>query len=290
MSLKKKTKIDIYQTKRGDTIIEVMFAIAVFCLVAVISIAMMNMGVAQAEGSLEVVTTRNELNAQAEALRFIHSSYIAERTLPDPTAPGFSLAKSPKYQIYTQLWQTITDNAIEPGQLGDFAKLGELVVGGCERIYETDGTHSSLLSKAHGFVINTRDITTRVSASTPSQVNPTVAYIPSFGSGNSHRTLSNEDPIFAPSPLNARLVFYQPTISGDSTESDFGYNSQQNRVLKSEGIWVIAVKGVTDMTSALGTEPEFYDFYIQSCWNGPTGNTPQSIDTVIRLYNPKGAL
>ena len=40
--------------KRGDTIIEVMFAIAVFSLVAVITISMMNLGTANAEGSLEL--------------------------------------------------------------------------------------------------------------------------------------------------------------------------------------------------------------------------------------------
>ena len=72
-------------TRRGDTLIEVMFAIAVFSMVAVISISMMNAGVASGERSLELVTARNELNAQAEILRFIHSSYVSELTLPKCT-------------------------------------------------------------------------------------------------------------------------------------------------------------------------------------------------------------
>ena len=56
-------------TKRGDTIIEVMFAIAIFGLVAILSISSMNRGVVTAETTLEATTARDELNAQAEALR-----------------------------------------------------------------------------------------------------------------------------------------------------------------------------------------------------------------------------
>lgn len=100
--------------KRGDTIIEVMFALAVFCLVAILSIAMMNTGVNSAENALEVVTARNELNAQAEALRFIHSSYISEKTLPSLTDPSYRPGE--KYQQYEQLWNTIVSNAITPTQ------------------------------------------------------------------------------------------------------------------------------------------------------------------------------
>lgn len=283
----KALKNNPYQAKRGDTIIEVMFAIAVFCLVAVISVSMMNTGVVQAENALEAAVTRNELNAQAEALRFIHSAYISERTLPTYVNDKLT----PKYQVYTDLWNIITDNAIDPNDLGDFANLGELTVQGCEKIYEDGGGNENMLSKHKAFVLNTRDLATRKSNK---QVDQGIAYIPSFkinGTSyttniNKYGTAGNEKPVFSTSPLNARLVFYKPGSTGDSTDSDFLTNLSQNRVLKSEGIWVIAVKGATD--SSL-TKTEFYDFYIQSCWNGPTGNTPQSIDTVIRLYEPGGA-
>ena len=75
-------KITIADAKRGDTIIEVMFAFAIFTMVAIVTVSMMNLGLATSERSLELVTARNELNAQAEALRFVHSSYISELTLP----------------------------------------------------------------------------------------------------------------------------------------------------------------------------------------------------------------
>ena len=105
-----KTRNLLSKARRGDTFIEVMFAIAIFSLVAVISIAMMNAGVADAERALELVTARNELNAQAEALRFIHSSYISEATLPTCG----SVTSDEKCQQYQALWDAITAHTLRP--------------------------------------------------------------------------------------------------------------------------------------------------------------------------------
>lgn len=60
----------------GDTIIEVMFAVAVFAMVAVGSLMIMNQGVSTAQRSLEVTLVRQQIQAQAEAIRFIHDSYV----------------------------------------------------------------------------------------------------------------------------------------------------------------------------------------------------------------------
>ena len=92
------------KVKRGDTVIEVMFAFAVFALVAILSIAMMNSGVATSERSLELVVARNELNAQAEALRFIHSSYVSELTLPTCNEVT---SVDDKCQQFSDLWTKI---------------------------------------------------------------------------------------------------------------------------------------------------------------------------------------
>ncbi|MBC7868848.1 hypothetical protein H7X69_01550 [Candidatus Saccharibacteria bacterium] len=61
----------------GDTLIEVLFAVTVFSLVAVGSLSIMNQGTATAQRSLEITLVRQEIDGQAEALRFIHDSYIA---------------------------------------------------------------------------------------------------------------------------------------------------------------------------------------------------------------------
>lgn len=62
---------------RGDTIIEVMFAITIFSLVVVSGLAIMNQGAYTAQRSLEISLVRSQIDAQAEALRFLNSSYIA---------------------------------------------------------------------------------------------------------------------------------------------------------------------------------------------------------------------
>jgi type II secretory pathway pseudopilin PulG len=63
--------------RRGDTIIEVLFAVTIFSLVAVGGISIMNQGTATSQRSLEITLVRNEIDAQAETLRFLNSSYIA---------------------------------------------------------------------------------------------------------------------------------------------------------------------------------------------------------------------
>lgn len=75
---------------RGDTLVEVMFATAVFSLVAVSSTTIMNQGIVTAERSLELSLVRSEIDAQAATLRFLNASYVAAfRNSSSPTA--FSL-------------------------------------------------------------------------------------------------------------------------------------------------------------------------------------------------------
>ena len=61
---------------RGDTIIEVMLAITIFSLIIVSSLAIMNQGLYTAQRSLEISLVRSQIDSQAEALRFLNSSYI----------------------------------------------------------------------------------------------------------------------------------------------------------------------------------------------------------------------
>ena len=70
---------------RGDTLIEVLFAISVFSLVVVGGLSIMNQGTAAAQRALEITLVRNEIDAQAEALRFMNASYIAAYNPKDPS-------------------------------------------------------------------------------------------------------------------------------------------------------------------------------------------------------------
>lgn len=64
-------------SKRGDTLVEVLFAVAVFSLVAVGGMSIMNAGLATSQRSLEMTLAREEMDSQAETIRFLHDSYIA---------------------------------------------------------------------------------------------------------------------------------------------------------------------------------------------------------------------
>ncbi len=63
--------------RRGDTLIEVLFAVTVFSLVAVGGLSIMNQGLTTSQRALEITLVRQEIDAQAEALRFMHSSYVS---------------------------------------------------------------------------------------------------------------------------------------------------------------------------------------------------------------------
>lgn len=76
-------------SEQGDTIVEVLFAVAVFAMVAVGSLSIMNQGTATAQRSLEITLVRQQIDAQAEAIRYIHQSYVTayqKGTTPTGTA------------------------------------------------------------------------------------------------------------------------------------------------------------------------------------------------------------
>lgn len=90
---------------RGDTLIEVLFAVAVFSLVAVGGISIMNQGLATSERALEITLVRQEIDSQAETLRFLNASYNAayqqDTTIDDysintPAGQWAAMAKSIK--------------------------------------------------------------------------------------------------------------------------------------------------------------------------------------------------
>ena len=61
--------------KKGDTLIEVLLAVGIFSMIAISVVAVMSGGTSSAQTALETTLTREEIDAQAEALRYIHDSY-----------------------------------------------------------------------------------------------------------------------------------------------------------------------------------------------------------------------
>lgn len=101
---------------KGDTLIEVLFAISAFSLVAVAGLLIMNQGTQVAQRSLEITLVRQEIDAQAETLRFLNSSYISNYK------SGVSLDSStPAYQ-----WSVMENSIISTGstKASDFGAVG----------------------------------------------------------------------------------------------------------------------------------------------------------------------
>lgn len=97
-----------YKKNRGDTLVEVLFATAVFSLVAVGCLSIMNQGTATAQRALEITLVRNEIDAQAEALRFLNSSYISAYQ----TDPNYSYLPNTPAGQWKLLQDKVTTNNV----------------------------------------------------------------------------------------------------------------------------------------------------------------------------------
>ncbi len=86
--------------KRGDTIIEVVMAVAVFSFVAIGAMTVMNNGLAMAQRSLEITLVRQQIDSQAEMLRFVHSK-----------------ARSDKDEQYIAIWDSLPKTLSTPEQV-----------------------------------------------------------------------------------------------------------------------------------------------------------------------------
>lgn len=298
MSTSIKTRLQ--GVKRGDTIIEVMMAIAIFCMVAILSITMMNLGTNNAQSALELAIARNEINAQAEALRFVHSAYISEKTLPvEPQESSTDWNYDDynnRYQQYKGLWEEIVGNALDPdtAQNSGLLNLSELLNNsnqndkfktyGCERVYEEDENQQNWLEKNKAFILNARNLNKLERDASGKLIGTDVDY-----SYIKAGTEVSGDQVFQAAPLNARVIYRlsdeeltntNPEDNNSTSQITDNTDKLYDQVYRAEGIWVIAVKESAD-------QPRYYDFYIESCWYGPNTTSPSTIDTVIRLYNPE---
>lgn len=234
--------------KRGDTLIEVMLAVGIFSMVAVAVVAVMSGGTSSAQTALETTLTREEIDAQAEALRFIQSSYIAE--------------KDDKDGDFAKLWQLITGTGSGENKVNvvtsesDIANIAQYSPTECAKLYESEGE-----AKKYGFVINTRAL-----GDSPDQA--------VISAGNQNRS-----GLFTQASTYPRLIY-----GGDGGVLTASGNNTLQGI---EGIYIIAVKDPdsTNITDK-GKTSAYYDFYIRTCWYGTGDKTPSTISTVMRLYDP----
>ena len=235
------------KTRVGDTLIEVTLAIGIFSMVAISIVAVMNSSSSSAQTALESTLAREEIDAQAEALRYIHSAYI------DGLNAKNSNVNSTTDNEYVELWHDIVKNAVSQSDADNQPTS-------CNDIYSND----TLKQKA--FVIDTRSLN-----------NPSSALI--FGSSNK----------LVATTTYPRLLFGSDTLTTDTSS---------HALSSAEGVYVFAVKDEGDTSiitnvnnnaaNITGTNKSaYYDFYIHTCWYGTGDDTPSSIATVVRLYDPE---
>lgn len=239
--------------KKGDTLIEVTLAVGIFSMIAISIAAVMSGGTSSAQTALETTITREEIDGQAEALRFIHSGYIADKDSND--------------ERYKKLWQKITSRAIDLRDLGSNTdQVLQFTPQSCPELY--NGINAPVFNQ-NAFVINPRALG-NFDAKTVDKV-----YV----------AANSED--FVQASIYPRLVYGNKTQNDD--QEGLISNQFYDELYKAEGIYIVAVRDSgTDMIGEMGIDKTsaFYDFYIRTCWYGSNADEPSTISTVIRLYDP----
>ena len=253
-------------SKRGDTLIEVALAIGIFSMIAITVVSVVSASTSGAQSSLELTLTREELDDQAEALRFIHDSYVSG-----------SQAKTNNSNDYKKLWEYITSFA--GNRDDDTVKYSPTVCS--SDVY--DGTTGYVKNMHNGsipFIINTRQL------NSPSDVNKRNIVIAGGGSTTDARR------IFYATDTYPRIVYQRNTSSGDTTGESLQQQVEDTReyINRVEGIYIIAIRGdqvsIIDGNGNSSSKPAFYDFYIRSCWMPVGSDRASTISTVVRLYDP----
>lgn len=237
---------------RGDTLVEVSLAIGIFSMVAIAAVSVINGSTNGAQSSLESTITREEIDGQAEALRFIQSAYIAGGQVED--------ARTSKYAT---LWQNIASRAIDISRMNNAQKDAILKYNptSCSELY-----NSGILASQKAFIINTR----------------------AMSSNNWSRIVVNYDAgTFRETPTYPRIVY-----NGLSSDELYDPANVTNySITSAEGIYIIAVRdadGTIIVSDSGSTEYKsaYIDFYIRSCWFTPSADRPSTISTAVRLYDP----
>ena len=196
--------------KRGDTILEVTFAISVFSLVSVLSLQLMDRDVAIIQGALESEMARNEIDAQAEALRFIQNSYASEREL------------STSKREYERLWlklsrdqNTNIDSRAGSGIANEPSSISQYTSVACSKYYDQNNSNEPLhnIFQDRAFVINTRNLN-------PQDINSTIIQAKTNNINNTE--------LFKNSTLHPRLIYTNytsPTATTDDAILSEGLNN-----------------------------------------------------------------
>ncbi len=286
--------------KKGDTLIEVMFAVGIFGLAAVGAISLMNKGLAVSQNNLEVTMSRQEIDAQTEAIRFIHNAYLTEKEkLVEPSNPGDEATDSNNFR---RLWKMLIENAYEPSTYDkntekysggvveedpDFFTRSVSAQSSCEGLFTTVPQKSFIINPRGLEKLSETDADGNIKVLTDAEIRDSVL------------TVRNQKPsAFAFTPVYPRLLYDSATTDPDCDSDNLSdacvkndkktsLNSAKATLSQAQGIWVTAIKSESGVLCKDDTEkrPDFYDFHVHTCWDSARGGASVSSSTV-RLFNP----
>ena len=294
--------------KHGDTLIEVMFAVGIFGLVAISTISLMNRGLNSVQNSLETTMARQEIDAQAETLRFIQSAYLTE---PNVTIPATTSSDPPtQTNNFRNLWKAIVKQAY-PASITDasgkytggvvnedpdfFTRVVENT-SNCNSLFTTKASDGDFGIPEQSFILNPRSL------SKLTEIDPSTNQIKVL-SDYDIRTYILATAKDTPSPFTTastypRLLYGTSATDDDSLsdayikDSTLKFKSASSKLESAEGIWITAIASKSglqcydaDGNPDGGLRPDFYDFYIQTCWDSLNGSA-SVISSTIRLFNP----
>ena len=138
---------------KGDTLVEVLFAVAVFSAIAVGSISIMNQGVATSQNALEVTLVRNNIDSQAELLRHLQNAKLTSIGRSGSLSSGSSSTESGRLAAE---WDKITSNLLVDNA-GDYSRLMTFEQCDLAAINDNFVIANTASDLAKVFFINTRD-------------------------------------------------------------------------------------------------------------------------------------
>ena len=256
--------------RKGDTLIEVAFAIGIFSLVAITVVAVISASTSAAQASLETTLTREDIDSQAEALRFIHDSYVN----------GIQSAKTGDNK-YENLWNAITNDDVtydnNDNYTGTTTSVKVYNPTTCSEVYNGNSgwVNNPASGKGIPFIINVRKLG-EPDVDTSTTIDKIVVKSTGGDVGNK----------FYPASTYPRILYGNSTAA--DSEDLYTQVQGSNEINRVEGLYIIAVKGSAKVVTngSVDTKPAYYDFYIRSCWMPVNSDRASTISTLVRLYDP----
>ena len=266
------------EMRHGDTLIEVMISLAIFSAVALLTINIMNNSINTAQTTLEATMARAAVDTQAETLRFIHNSYVAERGDKDT------------YNQFSGLWEALVKKGVNIDSAMSGLKRNvkdnldiEDANETCKEALEKDRDISDV-----AFVLNPRFLVPGSS----NIKNENFSYATPDGDVKYSDILDKKfivsgknaggDNYIKEASLYPRLLYGNSSSVLKTDENVYNYTRE---LLRSEGVWDVMVYNGHGTNSS--KQPDHYDFYIHVCWNAPGAKRFSSITTIVRLHNPE---